>query len=92
MDGNYKQNLGDILSLIIQDTGVMQKLHNENAPEIVGRKTLFFKISRKDGIDIKTIDTNCPYENYSKNLVGKVNLEVSKIMVIKRVPAATVVI
>ena len=35
IDGNDKQNLGDILSLIIQDAGVMQKLHTYNAPEIV---------------------------------------------------------
>ena len=39
MDGNEKYNLGDSLFLIIQDAGVMQKLHTENAPEVVGRKT-----------------------------------------------------
>ena len=43
--------MGDSLSLIIQDTGVMQKLHTDNAPEMVGRKTPFFARARKEGID-----------------------------------------
>ena len=59
----------------------MQELRTYNAPEVVGRKTR-----------LTTIEPNCLDKNYGKNLVGKVNLEVSKIMVIKRVPAATVVI
>ena len=49
----------------------MQKLHNKNAPEIVGIKILFLKRSRKEGIYLTNIDTNCPYEKYSENLVGK---------------------
>ena len=61
----------------------MQKLHNENSPEIVGRKTPFLKLARKDVIVIKTIDTNCPYENYCENLVGKENLGDRKIIVRK---------
>ena len=43
MDGKDKQNVGDTLSLIIQDIGVMQKLHVDNAKEMVGRKIPFFK-------------------------------------------------
>ena len=86
MDGNYKQNLGDILSPIIQDTGVMQKLHNENSPEIVGRKTPFFKLAWKEGINITTIDTNCLDENYCENLVGKENIGARKIIVRKIFP------
>ena len=91
MDGNYKQNLGDILSPIIQDTGVMQKLHNENSPEIVGRKTPFLKLARKEGINITTIDTNCLDENYCENLVGKENIGARKIIV-KKISTATVVL
>ena len=32
MDVNDKQNLGDSISLIIQDAGVMQELNTENSP------------------------------------------------------------
>ena len=45
--------------------GVIHKLYNKNSPEMVGRKTPFFKHVRKEGIDLTTIDTNCPDENYS---------------------------
>ena len=86
MDGNYKQKLGDILSLIIQDAGVMQKIHNENVPEIVRSKTPFFKSARKEGIDITNIDTNVLYEKYCENLVGKKKLGARKIMVRKLFP------
>ena len=39
MDDHNKQSVGDTLTLMIQDTGVMQKLHTDNASEMVGRKT-----------------------------------------------------
>ena len=55
MDGNDKYNLGESLSLIIHYTGVMQKLHTNNAPKIVGRKTPLFKHARKEVINITTI-------------------------------------
>ena len=71
MDGNYKQNLGYILSPIIWDARVMQKLYNENTPEVVGRRIPFFKRSRKEGIDLTNIDTNYPDEKYCENLVVK---------------------
>ena len=43
MEKHDKINLGDSLTLMIQDVGVMQKLHTDNAPEMVGRKTPFFR-------------------------------------------------
>ena len=49
----------------------MQKLHNEDATEIVGRKIMLFKRSRKEGIDLTNIDTNFQNENYCETLVGK---------------------
>ena len=66
MDENYKQNLGDILSLIIQDVSIMQKIHTDNVSQMVGRKTLFFKFTRKEAINITTIEPNLPDEKYSK--------------------------
>ena len=74
MDGNDKQNLDDILSLIIQDVGFMQKMYTENAPKMVGRKTSFLKYAWKEGINLTTIDPNCPDDNYGENIVGKENL------------------
>ena len=47
MDGYDKHNLGYSISLIIQDTGAMQKIHTNNVPKMVGRKTPFFKLARK---------------------------------------------
>ena len=41
----------------------MQKLHNENAPEMVGGDTPFFKRTSKEGIDLTTIKPNRPDEN-----------------------------
>ena len=71
MDGKDKQNIGDTLSLIIQEVGVMQKLHVDNAKEMVGRKTPFFKRARKEGIDLTTIEPLRPDENYGEQLVGR---------------------
>ena len=81
-----KQNLGDSLSLIIQDVGVMQKLHTDNAPEMVGRKTPFFARARKEGIDLTTIEPLRPDENYGEILVKKAKITSSKIMVRRNVP------
>ena len=86
MDGKDKQNIGDTLSLIIQDVGVMQKLHVDNANEMVGRKTPFFKRARKEGIDLTTIEPRRPDENYGEQLVGRAKLGASKLMMRKKVP------
>ena len=63
MYGNDKQNLGDSLELVIQDTGFMQKIHTNNATKTFGRKTPFFKRTRKEGINLTSIDPNCPDKN-----------------------------
>ena len=80
MDGHDKQNLVDSLSLIMPDMGVMQKLHNDNANEMVIRKTPLFKRVRKEGIDFTNIEPNRPDENYGENIVGQAKLGAIKIM------------
>ena len=55
MESHTKGPMGDTLSVFIQDVGVVQKLHADNAPEMVGRSTPFFKKARKEGIDITSI-------------------------------------
>ena len=86
MEKHYKQFLGDLLSLIIQDTGVMKKLHTDNAPEMVGRKTPLFARARKEGIDLTTIEPLRPDENYGEIFVKKAKLASSKLMVRKNFP------
>ena len=80
------QSLGDSLSFIFQDAGVMQKLHTDNAPEMFGRKTPFFARARKEGIDLTTIEPLPPDKNYGEILVKKAKLASSKLMVRKNVP------
>ena len=86
MEKHDKTNLGDSLTLIIQDVGVMQKLHTDNAPEMVGRNTPFFRRARKEGIDLTTIEPHRPDENYGETLVKRAKILSSKIMVRKNVP------
>ena len=86
MDGNDKQNVGDSLSMVIQDVGVMQKIHVDNAREMVGRKTPFFKRARKEGGNLTTIKPLRPDENYGEQLVGRAKLGTSKLMLQKKVP------
>ena len=86
LEKHDKQFLGDSLSLIIQDAGVMQKLHTDNAPEMVGPKTPFFDRARKEGIDLTTIEPLRPDENYGDILVKKAKLAPRKLMVQKNVP------
>ena len=86
MDGKDQQNVGDTLSLMIQDVGVMQKLHVDNAKEMVGRKTPFFKRARKEGIDLTTIEPLRPDENYGEQLVKRAKLGSSKLMIRKKAP------
>ena len=64
----------------------MQRIHNKNAPEMVGRKTPLLKHSRKEGIDLTTIDTNFPDEKYGENIDGKKKFGASKIIVRELVP------
>ena len=80
MGVNYKQKLGDSLSLIIQETGYIQKLHTDNASKMVVRKTQVFKRARKEGIDFTNIEPNRPDENYGENIVGQAKLGAIKIM------------
>ena len=71
MEKHDKINLGDSLTLMIQDVGVMQKLHTDNAPEMVGRKTPFFRWARKEGIKLTSIKPLRPDENYGETLVKR---------------------
>ena len=86
METHNKGDLGDSLTLLIQDVGVMQKLHTNNAPEMVGRKTPFFRRARKEGIDLTAIEPLRPDENYGEILVKKAKILSGKLMVRRNVP------
>ena len=86
METHDKVNLEDSLTLMIQDVGVMQKLHTDNAPEMVGRKTPFFRRARKEGIDLTSIEPLRPDENYGETLVKRAKIISGKLMVRKNVP------
>lgn len=66
MDGKDKQNVGDSLSMVVQDVGVMQKLHVDNVKEMAGRKSSFFNRARKEGINLTTFEPLHPDENYGE--------------------------
>ena len=80
------QSVGDTLSLMIQDVGVVQKIHTDNAPEMIGRRTPFFKRARKEGIDLTTIEPLRPDENYGEILVKKTKIMSGKLMTRRNVP------
>ena len=86
MEDHNNQSVGDALSVMIQDTGIIQKLHTENTPEMVGRKTSFFKRARKKGIDLTSIEPLRPDDNYGEVLVKKAKLLSSKLMVKRNIP------
>ena len=86
METHDQTNLGDSLTLMIQDVGVMQKLHTDNAPEMIGRKTPFFRRARKEGIDLTSIEPLRPDENYGETLVKRAKIISGKLMVRKNVP------
>ena len=86
MARNNKRVVGDTLSVFIQDVGIPQKLHTDNAPEMVGRKTPFFKHARKEGIDLTSIEPERPDENYGKTLVKMVKIGTAQMMIKKKVP------
>ena len=86
MEQHNKDQVGNSLSLMIQDVGIMQKLHTDNAPEMVGRRTPFFKRARKEGIDLTTIEPERPNENYGETLVKIVKLGAARLMAKRRVP------
>ena len=86
MEANDMQNVGNSLSVFIQDVGVVQKLHADNANEMVGRRTPFFKKARKEGIDLTTIEPMRSNENYAEILVKMVKIGSAKLMAERRVP------
>ena len=49
MEDHNKQSVGYTLSIMIKDTGIMQKLHTDNALKMVGREIQFFKRAWKRG-------------------------------------------
>jgi hypothetical protein len=87
MEDHNIQSVGDTLSLMIQDVGVVQKIHTDNAPEMIGQRTpFFFKRARKEGIDLTTIEPLRPDENYGEILVKKAKIMSSKLMTRRNVP------
>lgn len=86
MESHTKGQLGDTLSVFIQDVGVVQKLHTDNAPEMVGRNTPFFKKARKEGIDLTSIEPERPDENYGEILVRMVKIGSARLMLKRKVP------
>lgn len=80
MESKKKQPVGDSLTLLIQDVGVPQKLHTDNAPEMVGCSTPFFRRARKEGIDLTTIEPGRPNENYGEILVKQAKVLTAKLM------------
>jgi hypothetical protein len=86
MEDHDQQSVGDTLSVMIQDVGVMPKSHTDNAPEMVGRKTPFLKKARKEGIDLTSIEPERPNENYGEIIVRKAKSLTSSIMHRKNVP------
>ena len=86
MEYHNKQSVRDTLSVMIQDTGIMQKLHTCNALEMVGRKTLFFKRAWKEGINLTSIEPLCLDKNYGEILAKKSKLLSNRLMVRRNVP------
>ena len=85
MINHDKQYVGDSLSLMIQDIGVMQKLHTDNAPEIMGRKTPLFTRARNEAIDLTTIEPLRPDKNYGELLIKRAKIRSGKLMMSKNV-------
>ena len=86
MEQHNKQYVGNTLTMMIQDTGVMQKLHTDNAPEMTGRKNPFFVRARKEGIYLTSIEPLRPDEIYGEILVKKAKQLSNKLMVRRNVP------
>ena len=86
MESHSQGPVGDTLSVFIQDVGVVQKLHTDNAPEMVGRRTPFFKRARKEGIDLTSIEPKRPDENYGEILVRMVKVGSARLMLRRKVP------
>ena len=74
------------MSLMIKEVGVVQKLHTDNAPEMVWRKTPFSKRARKEGIDLTTIESLRPDENYGEILFKKAKIRSGKLMMYRNFP------
>jgi len=86
VESKRMQDIGNTLTVFIQDVGVPEKMHTDNAPEMVGRKTPFFKRARKEGIDLTTIEPERPDENYGEILVKHTKAGTARMMIKKRVP------
>lgn len=86
MESKEQQNVGDTLTLLVQEIGVPQSLHVDNAPEMVGRKTPFFRRARREGIDLTTIEPKTPNENYGELLVKRVKHLTAELMHKRNVP------
>ena len=64
----------------------MQKLHTDNALEMVGHKPLFFTCACKKGIGLTSIEPLRPDENDGETLTKKAKLTSNKLMVRRNTP------
>ena len=84
---NYDKNsVGDTISRMVQDTCLMQKMHTDKAPETMKRKSQFSTRSRREGIDLTTIEPLRPDENYGQILVKKTKIRSGKLMLSRLFP------
>ena len=86
MNNHNKQSVVDTLTLMIQEMEIIQKLHIDNVPMTVRKKSSFFTRTRKKGINLWTIELLIPNDNYGEISVNKYKLLSSKLIIRRNAP------
>ena len=80
------KDIGESLTMLVQDVGVPAKLHTDNAPEMTGLKTEFVKRARREQIQLSSTEPHTPNENRGEILVRDVKMGTKRLMARKNVP------
>ena len=65
-----KSEAGNALQKFVQDVGVPNRLHCDNAPEMVGENTEFAKTANFWKIDCTSTEANTPKQNHMEPIIG----------------------
>ena len=81
-----KAEAGDALQQICEDVGVPNKLHMDNAPEMVGKDSKFMEIVRLQKIQTSSIESKSPWQNKCETIIGVIGKKAKNRRIRRRVP------
>ena len=81
-----KEKAGETLQMIVKDVGIPNTIISDNAPEQVGKNTLFQKTCRKYNIESRSTEPYSPWQNKAKGNIKIVKDKAKRRRIRRQIP------